>query len=54
MERLIKDGYQRFVEVGPKKVLRGLMRQIDRKVEIYNVEDPQSLEDFLAAVSTDE
>lgn len=50
MERLIEDGYQRFVEVGPKKVLRGLMRQIDRNVEIYNVEDPQSLEAFLKAV----
>jgi [acyl-carrier-protein] S-malonyltransferase len=50
MERLIKDGCQRFVEVGPKKVLRGLMRQIDRSVEVYNVEDPESLEGFLKAV----
>lgn len=50
MERLIKDGYQRFVEVGPKKVLRGLMRQIDRKLEVYNVEDPESLEAFLKEV----
>lgn len=53
MERLIEDGYQRFVEVGPKKVLRGLMRQIDRNVEIYNVEDPQSLEAFLKAVKSE-
>jgi [acyl-carrier-protein] S-malonyltransferase len=44
MERMIKDGYQKFVEVGPKKVLRGLMRQINRRVEVYNVEDPKSLE----------
>lgn len=50
MERLIKDGYQRFVEVGPKKVLRGLMRQIDRKLEVHNVEDPESLEAFLKEV----
>ena len=50
MERLIKDGYQTFVEVGPKKVLRGLTRQIDRKVEVHNVEDPESLEAFLQAV----
>jgi [acyl-carrier-protein] S-malonyltransferase len=47
MARLIKDGYQRFVEVGPKKVLRGLMKQIDRQVEVYNVEDLESLEDCL-------
>jgi [acyl-carrier-protein] S-malonyltransferase len=50
VERLIKDGHQRFVEVGPKKVLRGLMRQIDRNVEVYNVEDPESLEAFLDQV----
>jgi len=50
MERLIEDGYQRFVEVGPKKVLRGLMRQIDRELDVYNVEDPESLEAFLKAV----
>lgn len=50
IERLIEDGYQRFVEVGPKKVLRGLMRQIDRTLEVYNVEDPESLEAFLKAV----
>jgi [acyl-carrier-protein] S-malonyltransferase len=47
MERLINDGHQRFVEVGPKKVLRGLMRQIDRNVVVHNVEDLESLDDFL-------
>jgi [acyl-carrier-protein] S-malonyltransferase len=47
MERLIKDGYRRFVEVGPKRVLRGLLRQIDRQVAVSNVEDPKSLEEFL-------
>jgi [acyl-carrier-protein] S-malonyltransferase len=51
MERLIKDGYKKFVEVGPKKVLRGLMRQIDKQVEVYNVEDPKSLEAFLETLS---
>ena len=54
MERLISDGHQRFVEVGPKKVLRGLMRQIDRNVEVYNVEDPASLEPFLKAARGEE
>jgi [acyl-carrier-protein] S-malonyltransferase len=54
MERLIKDGHQRFVEVGPKKVLRGLMRQIDRSVEVYNVEDPESLEAFLDKVGSEQ
>lgn len=44
MERLVRDGYHTFVEVGPKKVLQGLMRQINRQVAVYNVEDPDSLE----------
>jgi [acyl-carrier-protein] S-malonyltransferase len=52
IERLINDGHQRFVEVGPKKVLRGLMRQIDRNLEVHNVEDPESLETFLQVVSS--
>jgi len=52
IERLIDDGHQRFVEVGPKKVLRGLMRQIDRNLEVHNVEDPESLEALLQTVSS--
>ncbi len=49
MERLIEAGHTHFVEVGPKKVLRTLMRKIDRNVEILNVEDPASLATFLQA-----
>jgi [acyl-carrier-protein] S-malonyltransferase len=50
MERLIRDGYQEFVEVGPKKVLRGLLRQINRQVAVHNVEDPESLEAYLQSL----
>lgn len=49
MEWLIAEGHRHFVEVGPKKVLRGLMRRINRTVEILNVEDPESLASFLQA-----
>lgn len=49
MERLIQSGHDHFVEVGPKKVLRGLMRRIDRNVKILNVEDSASLAAFLQA-----
>ncbi len=49
MERLIRSGYANFVEVGPKKVLRGLMRRIDRNVRMLNVEDGASLAAFLQA-----
>jgi [acyl-carrier-protein] S-malonyltransferase len=50
MERLIGDGHRRYVEVGPKRVLRGLLRQIDRGVEVWNVEDPKSLEECLQGI----
>jgi [acyl-carrier-protein] S-malonyltransferase len=39
MELLIKEGVDTFVEVGPDKVLTGLMRQISRDVKCLNVED---------------
>jgi [acyl-carrier-protein] S-malonyltransferase len=32
-----------FVEVGPGKVLSGILRQIDRSVRCFNVEDSASL-----------
>jgi [acyl-carrier-protein] S-malonyltransferase len=49
MEWLIQSGHDHFVEVGPKKVLRGLMRRINRHVKIMNVEDSESLATFLQA-----
>jgi [acyl-carrier-protein] S-malonyltransferase len=43
VELLIKEGVDTFVEVGPGKVLSGLMRQISREVKCFNVEDAASL-----------
>jgi [acyl-carrier-protein] S-malonyltransferase len=43
IELLIKEGVDTFVEVGPGKVLSGLMRQISREVKCFNVEDAASL-----------
>ncbi len=48
MRTLIDAGVTEFVEVGPGKVLSGLMRQIDRGQRCVNVEDPASLEKALA------
>ena len=49
IERLMADGHAAFVEVGPKKVLRGLMRRINRNAKVLNVEDAASLASFLQA-----
>jgi [acyl-carrier-protein] S-malonyltransferase len=43
MRVLIEKGVQTFVEVGPGKVLCGLMRQIDRAKTALNVADEASL-----------
>lgn len=43
VEFLIAHGVQSFVEVGPGKVLSGLVRQIDGSVSCLNVEDVASL-----------
>ncbi len=37
MRLLLDDGYSNFYEVGPGRVLRGLLRRIDRKVSCTNV-----------------
>ena len=42
IQQMIKDGGTEFIEVGPGKVLQGLMRKIDRNVSTYNA----SLEDL--------
>jgi len=51
IQKLISAGVQLFVEVGPGKVLCGLIRQIDRTVRTANVEDPQSLAQTLETAS---
>jgi len=43
VEVLIGEGVDTFVEVGPGKVLSGLMRQISRQGKCFNVEDSASL-----------
>jgi [acyl-carrier-protein] S-malonyltransferase len=40
---LIDEGVTTFIEVGPGKVLTGLLRQIERSVHALNVEDEKSL-----------
>jgi [acyl-carrier-protein] S-malonyltransferase len=43
MRELVEQGVSMFVEVGPGKVLSGILRQIDRSVHCVNVEDEASL-----------
>ena len=47
IEKLIKDGVDTFIEIGPKKTLCGFVKKINRKLNIYNVEDIASLNKLL-------
>jgi [acyl-carrier-protein] S-malonyltransferase len=47
-----EHGVHTFIEVGPKKVLSGLIKRIDRDVKILHVEDVKSLEETVKAISS--
>jgi [acyl-carrier-protein] S-malonyltransferase len=51
MESLIDAGIEAAVEVGPGRVLSGLMRRHCRQVKTFHVEDPESLEKALKALA---
>jgi len=44
MERLIDDGLENFYEIGPGRVLTGLMRRINRKIKVVNISTLQAIE----------
>ncbi len=44
VERMLQDGYDTFVEIGPGRTLAGLIRRVDRSARVLNVEDPDGVE----------
>ncbi len=51
IQLLIAQDVHHFIEVGPNRVLSGLLRQIDRSQKILHVEDTTSLDKTLAALT---
>lgn len=49
MERLLADGVEQFYEIGPGRVLTGLMKRINRKAKVTNVSDLSSLKALVGA-----
>ncbi len=47
---IVDSGIDTFVEVGPGKVLSGLIKRIESSVKALNVEDMKSLENTLASI----
>lgn len=52
MRRLVEEGATAFVEVGPGKVLRGLLKKIDAKAPSANLEAPDDLPGVVAFART--
>ena len=50
VRRMRQEGVELFVEVGPGKVLSGLVRQIDRSAECLRVEDSATLNEAVARI----
>jgi [acyl-carrier-protein] S-malonyltransferase len=50
VNKMIELGVDTFVEVGPGKVLSGLVKKISRNVQVYAVNDLASLEAAVAAL----
>lgn len=48
--RMINDGVDTFIEVGPGKALSGFVKKISKEVFVYNVEDMASLESALKGI----
>jgi [acyl-carrier-protein] S-malonyltransferase len=47
MEYMIAQGVERFYEIGPGRVLAGLMRRIDRKAEVVSLNSREAVEKLL-------
>ncbi len=48
IRKMIADGVDTFIEIGPGKALTGFMKKIDKNVRVFNVEDMASLENTLS------
>jgi len=47
MERLLGDGVENFYEIGPGRVLKGLMKRINRKVKVTNISTAEALNELI-------
>ncbi len=50
VQAMEKAGVTRMIELGPGRVLCGLVKRISKSIECFNVEDPASLDKTLAAL----
>ena len=47
IQNIIASGFDKFIEIGPGRILSGLLRRIDRTKKAFNIEDSMSLQKTL-------
>ena len=52
IRKMLADGVDTFVEVGPGKALSGFIKKVTRDVKIFNVEDMASIEKTLEGLNS--
>ncbi len=50
IKTMVSDGYDTFIEIGPGKVLSGLVKRIAKEATILNIEDQKSMNNTLTAL----
>ncbi len=53
LKKMINDGVNTFIEVGPGRALSGFVKKVDKTVKIYNVEDINSLNKTLTELGVE-
>jgi [acyl-carrier-protein] S-malonyltransferase len=51
VEKIIDNQTDLFIEIGPKKVLGKMMKDIDSSIPVLNVENEESLENTMKALT---
>lgn len=50
IRRMIKDGVDTFIEIGPGKTLAGFMKKIDKNVKMFNIETVEDMNKVMEEV----
>ncbi len=53
VETMIAEGVDTFIEIGPGKTLAGLIKKINRKVKVYNVDSLEQVEKIADILNED-